>query len=63
MLKRGFLASTTCYLSFAHKKEIIEIYLENLDEVFGLISKCIDNKNFDDFIEGPICHNGFKRLN
>ena len=64
MLKRGYLASTLCYLSIAHTKEIIDKYLENLYEVFLIISKLEKGtKNIKDILEGPICHSSFKRLN
>ena len=63
MLKRGFLASTTCYLSTAHTEEIIWNYLDNLDKVFELIAYNIEKNSFKDSLEGPVCHNGFNRLN
>ena len=64
MLKRGYLASTLCYLSIAHTKEIIDKYLENLYEVFLMISKIEKGiNNINDILEVPVCHSSFKRLN
>ncbi len=63
MLKKGFLASTTCYSCISHKEEITKKYLESLEVVFDLISKCEDGLNIDNLLEGPVCHTGFKRLN
>lgn len=64
MLKKGFLASTNFYASIAHKEEHFTSYFNALDEVYGIIKKCVDqNLNIDDLLEGPVCHSGFKRLN
>ena len=63
MLKRGYLAATSCYLSVAHSKEIIDSYLEQLDPVFQLISDCESGRSVVQLLDGPICHSGFQRLN
>ncbi len=63
MLKRGYLATTCCYTAVAHTDKIVEEYLENLNEVFEIIQKCENGKNIDELLNGPICHDGFKRLN
>ncbi len=60
MLKRGYLASTAFYPSFAHSEMIIDEYLTVVDEVFRLISR---EKNIRNRLEGPVCHSGFGRLN
>ena len=39
MLKYGFLATNTCYLSTAHTKNIIDKYAYFLNKVFSIISK------------------------
>ena len=64
MLKKGFLASTNFYACIAHDDSVIESYFVALDEVYKIISKC-ENQELDilDFLEGPICHSGFTRLN
>ena len=63
MLKRGYLASTSCYVSLAHTSDVIEPYFEVLDGVFALIAECESGRSIDELLDGPICHGGFKRLN
>ncbi len=63
MLKRGILATTSCYTSLAHTIDVIEIYLEALDDIFRLIAECENGRSIDGVLEGPVCHNGFRRLN
>ena len=63
MLKKGYLAATSCYTCLAHTPDMLELYLEALDEVFGLIAECEDGRPVEELLEGPICHGGFKRLN
>jgi glutamate-1-semialdehyde 2,1-aminomutase len=64
MLKRGYLATTSTYLSMAHTDKLIDDYLENADEVFAQISKC-ESESLDIFslLDGEVSHSGFKRLN
>lgn len=62
MLKRGFLAYGTVYVSFAHKEIHVKKYLNNLDKVFGLIKKALGNDNIGALLEGPVMHKGFHRL-
>ena len=63
MLKRGYLAATSCYTCIAHTSEIIDAYLEELDQIFAIIAECENGRSVDGLIKGPICHDGFKRLN
>lgn len=64
MLKRGYLASTAFYTTHAHSKEIIEQYLDHVDEVFGMIAKInAEGKTVESALEGAVCHSGFGRLN
>jgi len=56
MLKRGYLATNTVYVSYCHTKEFIKDYINNVDEVFGLISEGKIKLN------GSIAQSGFKRL-
>ncbi len=62
MLKKGYLASPSVYVSFAHTEEIIQEYLETVDEVFAVITKAILEKKVVDLLEGAVAHAGFKRL-
>ena len=63
MLKKGYLASTSCYASTTHTKEIIDNYIEVLEPIFKLISQCENGRDINSLLEGPVCHGGFKRLN
>lgn len=62
MLKQGFLATNAFYASYAHKDDDVQKYLEAVDKVFALIKKRIDNEDIEEFLEGPVCQTGFKRL-
>jgi len=63
MLKKGYLAATSCYVSLAHTPDVIDAYLEDLDGVFSLIAQCEQGRPVEELLEGPVCHGGFKRLN
>ncbi len=62
MLKRGFLASTSVYVSYSHTKEVVENYLNATDEVFEIISRALQENKVKSILEGPVCHSGFQRL-
>ncbi|KKK92184.1 hypothetical protein LCGC14_2705450, partial [marine sediment metagenome] len=62
MLKRGYLASLTVYVSYCHTEKNIDYYLNNVDEVFGIIKKAIDQDKILNSLEGPVAHSGFQRL-
>ena len=63
MLKKGFLAGNTIYACIDHNDKIIKKYLNCLDHVFKIISKCEKNGQIDMFLETSVCQTGFKRLN
>jgi glutamate-1-semialdehyde aminotransferase len=62
MLERGYLASSSVYVSFSHKKKHVENYLTNIDEVFGIIKEAITKNNVKNLLKGLVCHSGFQRL-
>lgn len=62
MLKRGFLASTAYYSSYAHKQEHLDSYLQAVDEVFALMVETLKEGNPESRLQGPVCQSGFKRL-
>ncbi|MGB2841555.1 MAG: aminotransferase class III-fold pyridoxal phosphate-dependent enzyme [Halobacteriota archaeon] len=62
MLERGFLASKSVYVSYSHNEEHVEKYLENVDDIFGIIKEAIEKENVYDLLKGPVAHEGFKRL-
>lgn len=61
MLKKGFLASTAIYASYAHTDEIVASYAEAVDEVFELIQTQRTDMGIPQ-LEGKVCHSGFQRL-
>jgi glutamate-1-semialdehyde 2,1-aminomutase len=63
MLKVGYLAANSVYVSTEHTLEIIDAYFIELDPVFKTISECENGKNIDDLLDSSVCHAGFKRLN
>lgn len=64
MLKKGFLASTIFYAATTHVDEYFDIYFNALNEVYKIISDCENNgRDINEFLDGPVCHTGFQRLN
>lgn len=62
MLKRGFLASTSVYVSYSHTVAHVARYLKLVDEVFGLIVKAIAARKVHSLLKGAVAHSDFKRL-
>jgi glutamate-1-semialdehyde aminotransferase len=62
MLEKGYLATTAFYASYAHKQEHVDKYLAAVDEVFGFISKAIEEGSPEKHLKGRVCHAGFQRL-
>ena len=64
MLKKGFLASNSVYLSIYHNKRVLNNYLDNLNDIFYLLNKCEKNeKTISELLEFPVVKSPFKRLN
>ena len=63
MLKNGFLSTPLVYVSTAHSEQVLELYFENLELVFGTIKEAISQDNLENILDGPVCHSGFSRLN
>ena len=62
MLKRGFLASKSVYVSYSHSNQHVKDYLSNVERVFSTIQQGIENGKINSLLEGPVAHEGFKRL-
>lgn len=62
MLKRGYIAAASVYVSYAHTDNIVERYLEAVDEVFALISEAVKTNTIMQKLETNIKEDGFKRL-
>jgi glutamate-1-semialdehyde 2,1-aminomutase len=64
LLKHKILGANTTYLSVNHNDKILNIYANKLDRIFQVIREIEDSgKDIDKFLEGPVSHSGFRRLN
>jgi len=63
MLKHNFLTGSLFYPSICHTKEIVDEFLSNLKPIFSTIKDCEQGRDISSLLEGPPCHDGFKRLN
>ena len=62
MLKRGYLAASSVYVSMAHKVEIVDQYLTVADDVFAILSQAINAENVDELLETKPRSDAFVRL-
>jgi glutamate-1-semialdehyde 2,1-aminomutase len=64
MLKNNILASNAIYVCTEHKQKEVDYYFQVLEPIFKTISICYNSDlSIDTLLDGPICHNGFQRLN
>jgi len=64
MLKKGFLAADRFYACTEHNDEILAKYFEALGTVFRDINNISKSgKNIEQFLNGPVRHSGFKKIN
>lgn len=64
MLAEGFLAANGVYASLAHTDDVLEKYKNACDKVFCKIGEIVKSgRNVEEFLNGPVCHSGFARLN
>ena len=62
MLKRGYLAAASVYVSCAHTDEIVEQYFDAVDEVFSIMADAISSNSVEEKLETKVQDEGFKRL-
>ena len=62
MLRRGFLAKPTVYVTLAHTEENLEAYDPAVGEVFALMADAIRRDDVKARLGGPVAMSGFKRL-
>jgi glutamate-1-semialdehyde aminotransferase len=63
MLKRGYLAAASVYVSYSHTENIVEEYLNNVDEVFQFLSESINKGDVMERLDTKVKEEGFNRLN
>ena len=64
LLKERVLGANTTYTSICHNDNVIRKYEIKLNKIFNLIKKIESSgKNIEHYLEGPVSHSGFKRLN
>ncbi|MDB9915761.1 aminotransferase class III-fold pyridoxal phosphate-dependent enzyme [Alphaproteobacteria bacterium] len=63
MLKKGYLASNNVYVCTEHTQDLVDGYFAELEPIFATIKKCEEGLDINTLLEGPLCHNNFKRLN
>lgn len=64
MLRRGYLASTAFYTSYAHSEDIIYEYIDNVNDVFCSMKNVMDKgEKIQKYLVSSCCHSGFGRLN
>jgi glutamate-1-semialdehyde aminotransferase/spore coat polysaccharide biosynthesis protein SpsF (cytidylyltransferase family) len=63
MLKKGFLTTIAFYITFSHNKPIIDKYLSEIDLFMIKYKEDMENSTIEQYLDGPICHGGFQRVN
>ncbi len=63
MLKRGYLAAPSVYVSYSHDERVVDEYLQNVDEVFGIMQESKESGTVMEKLETRVREEGFKRLN
>jgi len=62
MLPRGYLAAPSVYVSYAHTYQIVDTYLEAVDECFLLLANALEKKNVDEVLKTKVRSDSFNRL-
>jgi len=62
MLRRGYLASTSVYVSAAHSDKIINQYLLAVDECFYILAQAIDRNDISSFLDTRVRSDSFSRI-
>ena len=63
MLKKGFLATNSLYASYAHTPALLKKYEEAVHAVFGYVAHARKTGGVKKYLQGPVAHTGFQRLN
>lgn len=63
MLKKGYITTYALYMTYSHTKELLDKYLNEIELFIIKYKNDIENNNILQYLEGPIAHSGFQRLN
>jgi glutamate-1-semialdehyde aminotransferase len=63
MLKNGYITTLAFYATYAHNKLIIDKYLDEINNFFCKYKTHMENNTILQFLEGPVVHGGFQRVN
>ena len=63
MLAEGYLAGNSVYVCTEHTPDVLDDYFGKLDPIFATIKECEEGRDVANLLKGPVCHDGFKRLN
>ena len=64
LLKERILGANTTYTSICHNDHVIKNYEIKLNKIFNSIKKIESSEeSVESYLEGPVSHSGFKRLN
>ena len=63
MLKNGYITTLAFYATYAHNTIIIDKYLDEINTFFYKYKTHMENNNILQFLEGPVVHGGFQRVN
>tara|TARA_B100000787_G_scaffold170221_1_gene164930 strand:- start:2863 stop:4188 length:1326 start_codon:yes stop_codon:yes gene_type:complete len=62
MLKRGYLAAPSVYVSYAHNENIVHEYLKAVDECFLILNKAIQDNSENSLLETRPRSDSFNRI-
>ncbi|HEY3272828.1 MAG TPA: aminotransferase class III-fold pyridoxal phosphate-dependent enzyme [Methanocella sp.] len=62
MLPKGYLGWPHVYVCTGHTKEVVDTYMEHVDDVFGTMKKAVDSGHPEKMLKGPVASKGFARL-
>ena len=63
LLKNGYLFANSFYICTEHTPQVMDNFYNILDKVFNRLKGFEEGEDVLNFLDGPVCHNGFFRLN
>ena len=63
LLKKGFLCGNGLYVCTEHNPDVQDSFFNAVDSIFYKMSFFEEGEDVFKSLEGPVCHNGFFRLN